>query len=343
MAAETPGRPAARHAPPPGVIALLALAVLAPMVGLSVSPWHANGSLWYLGMLPVVIGLFAGARVGFAAALVTPAFVGISLLLQDMPIVGALYMAAIGVATGFAALRGWHLMLSFAGPLAAFALIGDLDVGLPSGTVAAGASLTSGLVTVGFVLLGGLWAATLGQLLVRAFPVQPPATTPQHTAGYFAAALGLLVGVGTYIAMSWLGPDSWWLILTVFVVVQPYYADSAARVAARVAGTLAGALVAVVIVAAFKDLPAVITALALALTIAAAWANMKLPYWAFVTFLTPAVVLQTAGGSDAIIDSIVDRAAYTLVGAAGAAVVLTVGHTLVTRGRSRSHDGSTPA
>lgn len=43
--------------------------------------------------------------------------------------------------------------------------------------------------------------------------------------------------------------------------------------AARVAGTLADALVAVVIVAAFKDLPTVITALALALTVAAAWAN----------------------------------------------------------------------
>jgi hypothetical protein len=342
MTAETHARPATRHAPSLGVIVLLALLLLAPMVGLSLSPWHTNGSLWYLGMLPVIIGLFAGARVGFAAAVVTPAFIGISLLLHDMPIVGALYMAAIAVATGFAALRGWHLMLSFAGPLASFALIGDLDVRLTTGTVAADASLTSGLVTVGFVLVAGLWTASLGQFLVRVLPVKPPKTFPLHTAGYYAAALGLLIGIATYVAMSRLDADSWWLILTFFVVVQPYYVDSASRVAARVAGTLGGALVAVVIVAVFKDMPAVITALALVLTVAAAWANMKLPYWAFVTFLTPAVVLQTAGGSGAIVDSIVERALYTLVGAAVAAVVLTIGHLLVTRRRTRSHVGSTP-
>jgi hypothetical protein len=331
MTAEKHTPPAAKRAPSRGMIAVLAVLLLAPMVALSVSPWHANGSLWYLGMLPVIIGLFAGARVGFAAALVTPALIGISLLLQDMPIVGALYMAAIAAATGFAALRGWHLMLSFAGPLAAFALIGDLHVTIPSGTVAAGSSWTSGLFVVGFVLVGGLWTASVGQFLVRALPLKPPKTFPLHTCGYFAAALGILVGITAYIAMTRLDADSWWLILTFFVVVQPYYVDSVGRVVARVTGTLAGALVAVVVVAVFKDLPAVITVLALLLTVGAAWANMKLPYWAFVTFLTPAVVLQTAGGSGAIVDSIVERAAYTLVGAAAAVVVLTVGHLLVIR------------
>ncbi|WP_407317454.1 FUSC family protein [Isoptericola halotolerans] len=322
------------------MVALLAVLLLAPMVALSVSPWHANGSLWYLGMLPVIIGLFAGARVGFAAALVTPALIGISLLLHDMPVVGALYMAAVAVAAGLAAVRGWHLMLSFAGPLAAFALIGDLDVRLATGTVAADSSLTSGFVTVGVVLAGGLWTASLGQFVVRAFPVKPPKTVPRHTAGYYAAALGLLVGFATYVAMSSLDADSWWMILTFFVVVQPYYVDSAGRIAARVAGPLAGALVAVLIVAVLQDMPAVITALAIVLTVAAAWANMRLPYWAFVAFLTPAVVLQTAGGSGAIVDSIVERALYTIVGAAVAAVVLTAGHVLVTgrrhRGRSRT-------
>ncbi len=342
MTASPPSRPATAHAPSRGTVALLALLLLAPMVALSASAWHANGSLWYLGMLPVVIGLFAGARVGFAAAFVTPVFFGMSLLLHDMPLLGAVYMAAIAVATGIAAMRGWHLMLSFAGPLASFALIGDLDVRIPTGTVAADSSLTSGLVTVGVVLLGGLWTAALGQYLVRAFPVKPPKTFPPHTAGYFAAALGLLVGIATYVCMSRLDADSWWLILTFFVVVQPLYVDTVRRVAARVAGTFVGALVAVLVVAAFTDLPAVITTLALVLTVAAAWANMKLPYWAFVTFLTPAVVLQTAGGTDAIVRSIVDRAVYTVVGAAVAVIVTVTGHVLVTRRPAHGHGRSTP-
>ena len=68
------------------------------------------------------MGLFASRRVAFAAALVTPVIVGISLVLRDLPpVVGAGYMLVLGVATGLSARRGWHVMLSFAAPLAALA------------------------------------------------------------------------------------------------------------------------------------------------------------------------------------------------------------------------------
>lgn len=319
------------QAPNVALLVVLALLLLAPMGALSLSPWQANSSFWYLGMLPTVIGLFSSARLGFAAAFVTPTVMGLSLLLRDLPTVGAVFMAALGIATGFSAMRGWHLMASFAGPLAAFALIGDLQVTLPSGTVSADSSFGSGLVVVGVVLVGGLWTAFIGRFVVRMVHMKPPKKFAFHTAGYYAAALGILIGVASYIAMRWLDPDSWWMILTFYVVVQPYYADAAKRVAARVIGTLAGALLAVVIVTLLQDQPAIITILALVLTVAAAWANMKLPYWAFVTFLTPAVVLQTTGGSEAIEKSIAERAAYTLIGAAAAIVVLTIGHFFIER------------
>lgn len=331
MTANSHARSSSSDAPPVGVLIVLALLLLAPMAALSLSPWHTNTSLWFLGMLPVVIGLFANTKVGFAAAILTPVFMGLSLLLRDLPTVGALYMAAIAVATGLAALRGWNMMLSFAGPLASFALIGDLHVTLPSGTVAADSSLSSGLCVVGFVLVGGLWTAFWGQFVLRAVHMKPPRTYQLHTAGYYAAALGVLVGIATYIGMTRLDADSWWMILTFFVVVQPYYSDATRRVLARVVGTLLGALVAIVIVTLFQDLPAVITALAIALMLGAAWANMKLPYWAFVVFLTPAVVLQTAGGSEAIVDSIVERAGYTTIGAVAAVIVLTIGHAFITK------------
>ncbi len=330
------------RAPSVGILAVLAILLLAPMVALSLSPWHANASLWYLGMLPVVIGLFANARVGFAAAIVTPVLMGLSLLLRDLPIVGALYMAAVAVATGFAALRGWNMMLSFAGPLSAFALIGDPQVALPSGTAEAASSVTSGLVVVGFVLTGGLWTAVWGQFVIRALHMKPPRTYPLHTAGYYAAALGVLVGIATYIDMALLdAADSWWMILTFYVVVQPYYSDALRRVSARVIGTILGALLAVVVVTMFQNLPAVITALALVLAVGAAWANVNLPYWAFVLFLTPAVVLQTAGGTEAIFDSIVARAAYTVIGAAAAIIVLAIGHRFVVPKKDRHREPDT--
>ncbi len=317
------------------MLVLLATLMLAPMVALSLSPWHANGSLWYLGMLPGVIGLFSNTRVGFVAAILTPALMGVSLVLRDFPIAGALFMAAVAVGTGFAALRGWNMMLSFAGPLAAFALIGDPQVVLPSGTVPAASSVTSGLVMIAFALAGGLWTVLWGQFVIRSVPMKPQRTYPLHTVGYYAAALGLLVGVAAYIAMTLLDSDSWWIILTLYVVVQPYYSDAIRRLAARVAGTLLGAVLAIVIVTVFQDVPALITALALLLTIGAAWANLKLPYWSFVLFLTPAVVLQTAGGTTAIFDSIVKRAAYTVVGAAAALIVLVIGHRFIVKEKNR--------
>lgn len=322
---------APRHAPPIAVLVVLALLLLAPMVILSFTAWHANSSLWYLGMLPAVIGLFKSPRLGFAAAVLTPLLMGLSLLLRDFPIVGALYMAALAVATGFSALRGWQLMLSFAAPLTSFALIGDINVALPSGTVAASSSVAAGLVLVGFALAGGLWTAVLGQFVVRAVPMKPPKTFPLRTSAYFAAALGVLVGVSTFVAMTVLDSDSWWIILTFFVVVQPLYSDATKRAISRAVGTLVGALVAVVIASVFQSSPGVITIVALVLTVAAALANMKLPYWVFVIFLTPAVVLQTEGGSPAIDHAIFERAMYTLVGVAAAVVVLSIGHVFVTR------------
>src|SRR5690625_1705265 len=115
------------------LLAALGLLLLAPMVALSLSPWHVNSSLWYLGMLPVIIGLFHSPWLGMVAAFVTPVAMSISLLLRDYPIAGAAYMLVLGVLTGLSATRGWHLMASFAGPLAAYALIGDLHVTMPSG------------------------------------------------------------------------------------------------------------------------------------------------------------------------------------------------------------------
>lgn len=328
---KTQGVDAPKKSMPISLLILLVLLLLAPLVTLSFTPWHANSSLWFLGMLPVIIGLFSNARLGFGAAVTTPVLMGISLLLRDQPVPGALYMAAVALATGIVATRGWHKMMSFAAPLAAFALIGDLHVTTPSGTVDAAASLTSGLFVVGFVLVGGLWTATIGSFLVRAFHMKPASHLPLHTSIFFSAALGVLVGVGTYVAMEWLDGDSWWMLLTLYVVVQPYYSDLFRRVAARVVGTLAGALVASIIVILLKDFPPAITAIALLLTVGAMVANLKLPYWVFVTFLTPAVVLQTEGGADAIDESILHRAVYTIIGSVAAVLVLTIGHLVVKR------------
>lgn len=331
---------AERAGAPPRALTLvfLAVVVVAPMIALSASPLHASGTLWYLGMLPALMGLFTGRRLALAASFLTPALMGISFLLRDTPLLGALYMAIIGVATGLSAARGWHVMGAFAGPLVALALIGNLHVGLPDGSVAASESVSSALIALAVIFAGGIWTTVFGAVVVRGVGAKPPHAIPAHTAGYFATSLGLLIGLTAYVCMQWLDASSWWIILTFFVVIQPYYRDSTRRVVERVLGTLLGALIAVVVVYLLYGWPTVITILALVLTLGAAYANLKLPYWVFAALLTPAVVLQTSGTTHDLLVAIGERALYTIIGAVAAIVVMSVGHAfIVSRAKRRSH------
>ncbi len=313
-------------------VSVLVVVLLAPMVVLSATPWSANSSLWFLGMLPAVMGLFSSPRLALGAAFLTPTWMCLALLLRDLPIAGSLYLAVIGAAVGLSALRGWHVMGSFAAPLAAFALIGAPHVALPSDTVPAGSTPTAVLAATGFVAAGGLWTTLVGSHMSAVLPFKPPAVVPLDTARYFALSLAALVGAATFIAMQWLSsPDAWWIVLTLFVVVQPYYAAATQKVVARVTGTLAGALLAIAVAEVLRGQQVMITIVALALTLAAPWANLTRPYWVFVLFLTPAVVLQTAGGSEAIVTSALDRVLYTVGGSLAAIVVLTIGHALIMR------------
>lgn len=339
-AADTPGSPRRALALP----IVTVLLIVAPIVALDVSPYAANGSLWYLGMLPSLMGLFTGRRLALGAAALTPAIVGISLLLKDLPpIVGALYMAALGVATGLSARRGWHIMFAFSAPLAALALIGNMHVALLSTgeRVLAGDSPEAFLLTLAILTAGGLWTAFLGPHALKVVKVHPPARVPARTAEYFAISMGVLVGLASFIALEWLPPNSWWMVLTMYVVVQPRYSESLTRVVHRVGGTFLGATAAAVVVALFHGFPGLVAGLAAILTVAAAWANLKLPYWVFVSFLTPAVVLQTSGATRDLLWAIVDRAAYTLLGALIAVALLAGGHMYLVRRHGMTDTGAT--
>lgn len=326
-------------------LVVLGLFLLAPVVALGLSPWRADSSLWYFGMLPAVMGLLAGPKAGYSAAGSTPLLMGAALALRHDPAAGGIFMAAIGVLVGFAALRGWNVMGAFSAPLVAMALIGAPSVVVPwedsQSSVAASSSLAAGLVFVAVIAIGGLWTTVIGEHIAPIVHLKPPATVPVHAAAYFAVALGVLVGPAAYVAMRWIdSPDAWWVILTLFVVVQPYYLAARRRVVARVAGTLAGSVVAIGIVEFLHSYPFVITIVALLFTVAAPWANLKQPYWVFVLFLTPAVVLETAGGPHAIVTSAGERALYTVVGSVVAIIVLTIGHALIGKLSHRSAETS---
>ncbi|GAA3214236.1 FUSC family protein [Oerskovia jenensis] len=309
----------------------LVLLLVAPMVALMLSPWKHDGTLVYLGMLPAGVGLLVGRGAALVAGPLTAVCMAVGVSLSDLPLAGAVFMTVLGACVGFSAVRGWHGIGGFVGPQTAFALIGGPLVALPSGTVAASTSVGALAAMAGWVAFGGLWTALIGGLLTRGMRLPGPKPVPERVATYFGLALAVLAGVATYVAMGWVdSPNAWWLLLTLFVVVQPYFAATLSRTLARVGGTLAGAVLAGVVAHFLSGSPTVLSAVALVLTGAAGWAYLKQPYWVFTLFLTPAVILQTSGGEDVLLAADLERALFTVAAAAVAVAVLAVGHRVLT-------------
>ncbi|WP_324100378.1 FUSC family protein, partial [Ornithinimicrobium sp.] len=231
----------------PRLLGLVAL-VIAPVVVLSASPWAAGGSLFFLGMLPAGVGVLISVRVALVSGLVTAALMMGAVPFREQPVAGSLLMAAIGVAVGLSSTRGWHGVGSLAGPQTAFALIGAPMVALASSTVSADSSPAATVAMGAWVAAGGLWITLLGRLAGDALPSREPPAVPAAAGRYFAVALGLLAGIGAWIAMQWTtAPGAWWLLLTLFVVIQPSYAATMQRAAHRVLGTVVGAVLAAVV------------------------------------------------------------------------------------------------
>lgn len=309
---------------------VVVLLLLAPVVVLSASPWQANAMWVFFGMLPSAMGVLVSVRHAAVTAVATGALVAAALALTGVPWAGGLLMAGVGAVTGLSSLRGWHLIGAAAGPSIAVALISHPFVAVPGGTVEAAADPATIFVAAGFVAAGGLWVALLGVGISRALPSRPHARTAPRTAAYFAVGLGAAAGVLSYICLRWLDPMSWWLVLTVFVVMRPVYVSTRSRTVSRVAGTVIGAIAAAAIVELFHDAPVMVTILAFASGAVAVYANLKAPYWVYAAFLTPAVVLQTPS-ADGSLTVIIERAGYTVIGAAVAVIVTVIGHALLIR------------
>jgi hypothetical protein len=322
----------------PRRVSLVVLAI-APMLILSATAWSANGTLFYLGMLPAAIGLLISVRVAAAGGVLTGVLMMLAVPLRDEPVAGALFMAAIGAVVGLSSVRGGHGVGAYAAAQTSFALIGAPMVALASGTVAIDSSLAATTMMGGSVAAGGLWIAFIGWLARHDLPTHEPDTVPTVAAQYFAGALAALVGIGAFIAMQWsTSSDAWWLLLTLFVVVQPFYAATVRRSAYRVLGTVLGAVVAALVAELLEGQPVLISIATLVVTAGAVWAQLTKPYWVYVTFLTPAVILPTSSQAEALLFADVQRVAFTVSAAAVAVGVLSIGHRIVTRHELTSSD-----
>jgi hypothetical protein len=301
-----------------------------PMVAVSFSPWHANTGLVYAGLLPAVTSLLISPRVAAGVALITPLVMFAGLMLGPTPWAGSMLLGVAGAATGWVARYGLASAGSFVAVQIALATIAQ-----PSASfllVSSPTSAQNAFEVAAYVLVAGMWVVVVGTLLLYDIPHQRTAPISSQAASEYGAILAVLAGGFGWVALTWL-PDrnSWWVLLTLFVVLQPTTQATRERALQRAIGTVAGAAAASVL-AILVHVPSVTAALGAVLALVTIAATVTAPYWLYTTALTTTIILTTFT-PQTVEEGSWYRILYTLVGALVTAATSTVAHWLLTRPR----------
>lgn len=271
--------------------ALGATACLLPLIAVFASPARADTALIYIGLLPAFVALTAGPRVALATAVSTGAAVFIGLLLSTNAWAGAVFMILLGFGVTWSYRHGWQAAATYVATQGALAVVAAPQASLVDDQPAS--SIASAAVVTAFVLLGGLWVALVGFLLLRDVPSRAATSPTADELRAFAVALSIALGVGTFLVMRY-APHSnaWWVLLTALVVLEPGHRHTMRRALERSAGTIVGgALAALVVVQ--VDNGTLISVLGFLAAIASAYTYVRAPYWTFAATLTMALVFLT--------------------------------------------------
>ena len=121
-----------------------------------------------------------------------------------------------------------------------------------------------------------------------------PAPVPFDVATRHAAVMAVACGTATAIALYFDMPKSYWLVMTLAIVLRPYAMDSLVKNRRRIIGTVAGALIAVLL----SPLPRSWQMLMAAICMTLMFAYMvQKDYVLQVTFMTPMVIFLVSSGS----------------------------------------------
>ncbi|WP_088288249.1 FUSC family protein [Kineosporia sp. A_224] len=301
-----------------------------PLAAVGLSQWHANAGLVYAGILPAVTALLVDARVAAGVVLLTPALMFAGLVLGPTPWAGAVLLAAVGAATGWVARYGLATAGTYVAVEVALATIAQPDATFL--LVRSPTTLRNAVEVAAYVLVAGMWVVVVGTLLLHDIPRRRPDPVPARVAREYGAVLAVLAGGFGWAALSWLpGGNSWWVLLTLFVVLQPTTKATRDRAVQRILGTVAGAAAASVLALAIQS-PRATAPLGAVLALLTLAATLSAPYWLYTTALTMTIIVTTfapqtveGGGRERIL--------FTVVGAVATAAVSTAAHWLLSRAR----------
>lgn len=122
----------------------------------------------------------------------------------------------------------------------------------------------------------------------------PPAPVPLSAAVRHGVVMAAACGTATVVALRYDWPHSYWLVMTLAIVLRPYARDSLVRNRQRVLGTLAGAVLAVILspLPRFWQILFAVICMALVLSYI-----MLADYLLQVAFTTPMVVFLVSSGT----------------------------------------------
>lgn len=290
-------------------------------------------SVFLFGALPVAIAFFGGAR---EQSLLVIAFMTVAGTLarafDGSPIPSALLVGIVALIIGLAARRGLSSPIMEVGIVLGFLVMSPPDLTNKDSSLFT--SVNPILATAVLLVLGGFWALLVGTIVHKKAPSVPENKIPDLSVVVpYALALALSTGVVTYLLLDFsVGHLGAWVILTIFVIMKPDHDATIAHTKDRILGTFAGTAIAIIAIEILHLLDSQqglvqITFAFLFIGVSMAY-FVPGPYWVYVMFLTPGVILLDSNTVSDQDDVALKRIAFTLV---GIAIALTLGY-LIQRG-----------
>lgn len=282
------------------VVVLLALVAVPAIVCVLAGLGDLAGSAVLAAVAGVIAAVFVPLRMSLAVAALIGVGTGVAVVAADLPWLAAVLMAGCGVAMGFAAKTGAASAVTLAPVTVAFILSEPPDL----------SPVLVAVVLFGSAALGvGLGASVRRHV----HPAGLTALSTERAAAY-GAMLAFLAGIsGYFVARVQAGHAGAWLLLTYFVVIQPYLQRGWRKAVERASGTVLGFAVAVMIglITQARGVLFLVGVLALILGM---WLWIKgHPYWQSTTAMTVGIVIAE-GASSSVISTAEQRLIATVIG-----------------------------
>jgi len=263
----------------------------------------------------VLLGFLIALLMDFRRALIMVAAFTVANLVAYAASPHAL-LAAL-VMAGAVLLYGLTLRIGLASVIAVAPVSVAFTISQPPTVLPHSSEIMNLLVLGAVCVIAVLWGAVAGTLVGRKVPHPPLTGTSWHSTWVYTVALTLECGiVALIVGQTKFHQDGAWVLLTILMVSQPGMHRTWRKVGDRLLGTFIGFAVALVVGVPLNGHPAALTLAAIVLLGIAGYLMLSgHPYWQFVMFLTPGVVL-VVGASSNIVTTDINRVWSTFVGAA---------------------------